>query len=92
MIYSCNYCGAMFWLDEKTGGSNKNPIFSACCNGGKVMLPSMTSPPDILMQLLTYSTSKAKEFHKNIQAYNAIFAFTSLGAHIDESIMGQQGI
>ncbi|CAG8839159.1 5548_t:CDS:2, partial [Cetraspora pellucida] len=73
---------------EKTTGGNKSPVFSVCCGNGKVVLPSMTPLPDLLMQLLTGSTPDFKNFCKNIRAYNAAFVFTSLGTHIDESIVG----
>ena len=32
----CTHCGALNWLDERTGGSKSNPLFSICCGKGKV--------------------------------------------------------
>ncbi|CAG8533005.1 32053_t:CDS:2 [Gigaspora margarita] len=55
MAYSCNYCGAKFWLEEKSSGNKSHPIFTTCCNKGSVVLPSVPPPPNILMQLLTSS-------------------------------------
>ena len=41
MIYKCNKCGAIMWLDEKINKSIRLPEFSTCCAKGKVMLPSL---------------------------------------------------
>ncbi|CAG8462735.1 1080_t:CDS:2 [Cetraspora pellucida] len=89
MVHTCYYCGAKFWLDEKSLGNEVNLIFTTCCNKGKVVLPSMQLTSDIFMRLLTLSIPEGCGFHKNIRAYNAAFAFISLGIHIDESITEQ---
>ncbi|CAG8550379.1 20911_t:CDS:2 [Cetraspora pellucida] len=81
MIHACHYCGARFWLEEKSSGNKTCPIFTTCCNKVSMVLPSMHLPPDVLIQLLTSLTSESQEFHKNIRAYNSAFAFSFLGIY-----------
>ena len=30
----CEYCNALVWAQERTGGTNKKPIYSICCSKG----------------------------------------------------------
>ena len=65
------------------------PDFGMCCAHGKVKLTSLRIPPLPLYNLFTADTPQAKEFRTNIVQYNAALAFTSLGAKVDDSIVGR---
>ena len=45
-------------------------------------------PPEPLCRLLTSSDPDAAQFRNNIRQYNAAFAFTSLGAKLDDRLKG----
>ena len=54
MEFLCSHCGAKFWESEKLSISTKDCIkFSLCCGQGKVVLPSLATPPELLIHLLT---------------------------------------
>jgi hypothetical protein len=92
MIYKCNKCGAMMWLDEKINKSIRLPEFSTCCAKGKVMLPSLQELPLPLNTLLTGTDPRSRLFRQNIRMYNSALSFTSIGAKIDQQITGTSGI
>jgi len=50
-----------------------------CCNNGKVVLPSLTPPPEPLASLLMGSHEASREFLPNVMRYNACFQMTSFG-------------
>ena len=54
---------------------------------GKVELPVLQPVPQTLRALLEGDTEQAKEFRKNIRAFNNAFAFTSLGVKLDDSLL-----
>ncbi|KAF7821900.1 uncharacterized protein G2W53_027355 [Senna tora] len=85
--YECQFCGAMFWYEERLNRSRatKNPKFSLCCMQGKVKLPPVKKPPTFLENLFTNKDSRSSHFMKEIRNYN-MFAFTSMGGKIDHSI------
>jgi len=63
-----------------------NPKFQLCCGNGKVQLPLLKEPPSLLQHLLFSSNfADSKNYQQNIWAYNMMFAFTSLGAKLDNS-------
>lgn len=66
----CPYCSAMLFLNENS---------SICCSNGKVKLRPLHPPTNELINLYSGQCAKGKEFLNNIRAYNAKFAFTSLG-------------
>ncbi|CAG8692771.1 6876_t:CDS:2 [Acaulospora morrowiae] len=86
----CPECKALHWIDEKVAGSQHAHIFSTCCAKGKVKLPVIASPPELLEMLLTEESPQAHDFRKKIRIYNSILAFTSMGAKIDEHVIGTQ--
>ncbi|XP_019149843.1 PREDICTED: uncharacterized protein LOC109146643 [Ipomoea nil] len=45
--YSCDHCGAMFWLEERVNNSSdvRNPKYSLCCSHGKIKLSHPNIPP-----------------------------------------------
>lgn len=89
----CTYCGAYYWLAERSSKSNtKNPRYNLCCREGRVSIPALREPPDLLDKLLDPSKDhRSTHFIENIRAYNAIFAFTSMGVNIDNKINDGHG-
>ena len=79
---NCSHCQALVWADEKTGGTNSNPLFSICCSKGKVTLPEYKGAPDLIKRLLLQENDLGKHFVEKIRAYNSLFAFTSLKANV----------
>ena len=83
----CPLCCAKFRESEKLSSSTKNCYkFSLCCGQGKVVLPPLASPPDMLMHLLTAADKRGREFRDQIRAYNSALAFASLGVNLDKEL------
>ncbi|KAL4321432.1 hypothetical protein AHAS_Ahas14G0109900 [Arachis hypogaea] len=77
-----------FWYDEHVIRESKvsQPVFSMCCLKGKVQLPLLKEPPELLVSLLNGNDLRSKHFFKNIWAYNNLFCFTSIGGRVDTSL------
>ncbi|PKY62812.1 hypothetical protein RhiirA4_489984, partial [Rhizophagus irregularis] len=74
----CDKCYALKW---------KNKTKGFCCLDGQVILSPLHEAPPMLYNLLTSNDPNTdKPYVNNIRAYNSIFAFTSLGANIDEDL------
>ncbi|CAN6832529.1 unnamed protein product [Brassica oleracea] len=88
-LQECPYCRALVWEQEKKGsrGSNRTPLFSICCQQGRVKLPPEPHPPHSLASL----RSSSAHFQHNIRTYNSILAFTSMGAKLDSKVMHKAG-
>ncbi|KAL4315968.1 hypothetical protein AHAS_Ahas15G0238100 [Arachis hypogaea] len=56
-----------------------------CCNGGKVSLPQINAPEELL-EIFLDSSVEGNHFRKHIRGYNHVFSFTSCGVHIDEQL------
>ena len=81
-------CGAKLWESEKLSTSTKSWYkFSLCCGQGKVVLPPLASPPEMLMHLLTAADKRGREFRDNIRAYNSALSFASLGVNLDKELV-----
>ena len=79
MEFICPLCDAKFWESEKLSTSTKSCYkFSLCCGQGKVVLPALASPPEMLMYLLTV--------RDQIRASNSALAFASLGVNLDKEL------
>ena len=94
--YKCRHCDAIFWVEEriKSDSSSRNNriVYSSCCKGGKVAIPAFRCWPEPLASLATFNgDTTSKLFMKNIRQYNCLFAFTSMGANIDQSINDGRG-
>ncbi len=88
----CGFCNAKMWIKERSAKSRKNhPQFSLCCENDKVMLPNLPATPQELEVLLTSKESSVVKFRNQIRMYNSVLAFTSLGAKVDESVIGGPG-
>ncbi|KAK9067683.1 hypothetical protein SSX86_011794 [Deinandra increscens subsp. villosa] len=79
----CEYCGAAFWFRERNQSFplNERPKYSMCCRLGRVSLPFPVEPPSSLKNLF-----QNRSFMANIRRYNSMFAMTSFGATIDDSV------
>lgn len=84
----CEQCGAMMWYDERIQKhyNPKKPRFSLCCMDGKVELPQLKRPPDLLMDLFHKKDKRSKYFLDHIRSFNMMFSFTSLGGKINTSM------
>ncbi|XP_074326125.1 uncharacterized protein LOC141664128 [Apium graveolens] len=89
----CAYCGALVWEEEFTGRHvGPGPrAYSICCSKGKVLLPLLRPTPPELAQLFTGTRRREVKFHSNSRMYNNIFALSSFGGNIDESINNGSG-
>ncbi|KAK8952560.1 hypothetical protein KSP39_PZI003646 [Platanthera zijinensis] len=72
----CPHCAARLFHKE-----TKN----LCCKLGKVILPAIPVPPQLLA-LYTDQTTRGRHFRQNIRAYNHVFSFTSMGVTLDETL------
>jgi hypothetical protein len=87
MTTMCDKCGALHFLEERAASSLRaNPQFTLCCARGKVTLPPLAPPLELLRRLLTSNEADAKDFRQHIRSYNNAFAFTSVGANLDTSV------
>jgi len=87
MTTMCGKCGALHFLEERVASSSRaNPQFTPCCTQGKVMLPPLAPPPELLRWLLTSNEANVKDFCQRIRSYNNALAFTSMGANLDTSV------
>ncbi|PWA72745.1 helitron helicase-like domain-containing protein [Artemisia annua] len=83
----CKHCNAFFWYDERIKRSKRNcPEYHRCCNNGKVALERTQDCPHYIKELF-----QDKHFMDNIRAYNQMFAMTSLGVELDDSINRGRG-
>jgi len=93
-IMLCNQCQTMMWYGERMlkHRHGTNPKFRLCCGNGKVQLPLLQTPPSLLQYLLFDNHSiDSRKFQQNIRIYNMMFAFTSPGAKLDNSINDGRG-
>ncbi|GFV12325.1 putative DNA helicase [Trichonephila clavipes] len=67
----CMYSSALKFKNETRG---------MCCASGKVKLPELHSPPELLSTFLSGVTRVSKHLLENIRKYNSCFQMTSFGA------------
>jgi hypothetical protein len=83
-----------FWHGERLGSSQGDRIivYNKCCKDGKVTIPPYRPRPEPLASLARFDgNSTSKNFMRNIRKYNCLFAFTSMGANIDNSVNDGRG-
>jgi len=75
----------MMWYNERKQKNKhtQNPKFHLCCGSGKVQLPLLDQPPELLQNLLLGQTKASKNYQSNARTYNAMFSFTSPGMKMD---------
>ncbi|KAK9724002.1 hypothetical protein RND81_05G040500 [Saponaria officinalis] len=86
---TCEHCSAVVWNEESVGGVSENglPQFSICCQKGKVRLPLLQDPPNYLKGLLDPTGGRrSTKFRRLIRSYNMIYAFTSMGGKVDNTV------
>ncbi|XP_019153444.1 PREDICTED: uncharacterized protein LOC109149907 [Ipomoea nil] len=70
-MYSCQHCGAIFWLEERVNKSSgvRNPKYSLCCSHGKIKLSPTNSPPleEHFLKNIRSKDPKSTHFLKNIR-------------------------
>lgn len=86
ILWSC-----LFWFQEQVKStsavSKRKILYNLCCRGGKISLKPYKKPPATLDTLLEFDGDAcSKRFLKLIRSYNSLFAFTSFGANIDNTI------
>jgi len=92
----CPHCGALFWNEERLrgrgSGSQDRPIYNKCCRDGSIVLPPYRTPPEPLLGLLNSRDSTlSNHFFDGIRCYNSMFAMTSMGVHVINSINDGRG-
>ena len=85
---SCSNYNAIVWYEERSDKSKNttNPNFSLCCMKGKIQLPYLQHPPQLLLNLLTDLDPRSKHFKENIRTYNSMFCFTSISRKVAKLI------
>jgi len=59
---------------------------------GRILLPPYQPPPQLLLNLLTsHTTPLSRHFFEHIRQYNSMFAMTSMGAKVIDSINDGHG-
>ncbi|PWA90538.1 helitron helicase-like domain-containing protein [Artemisia annua] len=84
----CQHCHAMFWLEEKRTGLpvSAAPQHQRCCARGRASVRTYQHYPVYITDLFS-----DRHFMDNIRAYNQMFAMTSFGATIENSINTGRG-
>ncbi|XP_071738942.1 uncharacterized protein [Rutidosis leptorrhynchoides] len=87
-VFICNECEAKLWKSEAQRGNKalRKKVYSLCCLNGKVELPKLKQPPQLLIQLLKGDSKISKNFIENVRRYNMMFSFTSMGGKLDYSV------
>jgi hypothetical protein len=86
--FTCTKCFAELWYEERAEKSRniKDIAFSICCQKGKVDIPLIKKPPQLLLDLINGHDPRSKNFKENYRAYNSMFAFTSMGGQANTKI------
>lgn len=78
----CDHWYALFWYDKRVSAMSSNQAhYNHCCKNGQVKLLISRIPPLSLVTLFDQF-----QFLANIRAYNNMFAMTSFGGKVDESL------
>ncbi|GJX47152.1 DNA helicase [Tanacetum coccineum] len=78
--------GGVHYVYKDLGDYDQQCYHCGAVSGGRVYMEPSPDPPDYIKHLLQNS-----HFLENIRAYNQMFAMTSFGAKIDESINNGRG-
>ena len=92
--YECSYCHAVFWYAERVRSNQQDSSirYNNCCKGGKISIPPFKPRPEPLASLARFDgDATSRKFIRNIRQYNCLFAFTSMGAQIDNSVNDGRG-
>ena len=94
--YVCRYCKAVFWYDEHATNlsslTQRRVLSNRCCKGGKVRLHPYRRWPAPLDRLMKFRAGReSSDFMRLIRSYNSMFAFSSMGVKVDDSINTGRG-
>jgi hypothetical protein len=86
--FSCPSCGAIMWYEERAvkNVNTTEPKFSMCCMQGRITLAPFKEIPPLLYDLFHKNDKRSKIFLENIRSFNSMFAFTSMGGTINNTI------
>ncbi|KAJ1687074.1 hypothetical protein LUZ63_018464 [Rhynchospora breviuscula] len=90
----CTHCHARFWFEERCRTTSRvgAPVYTLCCRNGRVDLGHLDPMPQTLYDLLDPNGGlDSSHFIDNIRMYNSMFAFTSMGVQLDESVNTGRG-
>ncbi|KAG9442189.1 hypothetical protein H6P81_018043 [Aristolochia fimbriata] len=92
-MYVCASCNAIMWIEERVRDFTKwSPHYQLCCKKGKVFLPLLSRPPQILQDLYDGKLDRnTYKFKNQVRVYNSMFSFTSIGGKIDNTINDGNG-
>lgn len=82
------------WKEEKVKSSAKHSsCYSICCKNSKILLPPLAKPPASLAFLLDPSIKHplSKRFQVRVRSFNSMFAMTSHGAKVVQTVMDGRG-
>lgn len=71
----CGYCGAKRWKAEPDG---------MCCRSGRVVLPPLEKPPDLLHNLITKVDPRGTHFLQHVREYNSAHNMVSSSARAEK--------
>jgi hypothetical protein len=85
-----------FWYNERAtqlSKFHKRKMFTnRCCKGGRVWLEPYRQWPAPLDRLIGFGDGAgSSQFMRLIRSYNSMFAFSSLGVKVDDSINTGRG-
>lgn len=85
--FVCKYCKAIMWYEErsKKNQNTSTPDFGMCCMQGRIVIAPFAPLPQTLHDLYFQNDRRSKFFKENIRSFNSMFAFTSIGAKIDNT-------
>nr|GEX74684.1 hypothetical protein [Tanacetum cinerariifolium] len=89
LIFLCESCGALLWYAETLRRTTDalDESYLIFCSRGKVKLGTeLKQPPKLLKDLITNKHNKSPSFIENISRYNSMFAFTSMGGQVDDTV------
>lgn len=94
--YTCRYCKAVFWYDERvvhlSAFTQRRMFYNGCCKGGRVVLRKYRDWPSPLDKLIRFRGGhESSSFMRLIRSYNSMYAFSSLGVKVDDSINTGRG-
>ena len=93
-LIECGHCYGLMWYQERMEKHrhSANPKYTLCCGNGKVQLPLLKHPLNVLSHLLFDRDAKdSKNFQQNLCTYNMMFSFTSPGAKLDNKFNNGRG-
>ncbi|XP_021974699.2 uncharacterized protein LOC110869784 [Helianthus annuus] len=87
-VITCEVCYAKLWDAEKGSGRKEGGkiCHMLCCGYAKVVLPDYKSATPYYKSLFMSNDNESRHFLKNIQRYNSMFAFTSMGGKVDQTV------